>query len=274
MSVNAPQKTPKMDALVKFAHELADLARPIALHYFRSDMQYIENKIETGFDPVTLADREIEAAMRNHIQKHRPDDGILGEEFGNKDSKSGLTWVIDPIDGTRAFITGAPTWGVLIALHDGTQPILGVIDQPFTAERFIAKGCDLACYSHQGRNIDMQVRTGVELGDACLFSTAPEIFDKAQWAAFERLSAQVKLRRFGFDCYAYGLLAIGQVDLVVEAGLSPYDIQAPIAVIKAAGGVITAWDGGSADQGGTVIAAGDAALHAAALAVLNRTEAI
>ncbi|MCL4125418.1 UNVERIFIED_CONTAM: hypothetical protein GTU68_061240, partial [Idotea baltica] len=253
--------------LLNVAHALADAARPIALQYFRTDGQGMENKLRDGFDPVTLADREIELAMRDILARQRPDDGILGEEFKDVASKSGLTWVLDPIDGTRGFIAGTPTWGVLIALNDGTKPVLGMIDQPFTQERFIG-GFDTAIW--QGRDIvkPLKSRQTMELSDAVIFTTFPEVGSKAEGAAFHAVAKQCKLTRYGMDCYAYALLAAGQVDLVIEACLNPYDIQAPIAVVEAAGGIVTDWRGNTAQHGGRAIAAANETIHAKALKIL------
>jgi histidinol phosphatase-like enzyme (inositol monophosphatase family) len=250
------------------AHEMADAGRPIALHYFRTDKQSIENKLDTGFDPVTIADKNIELAFRDVLASHRPDDGILGEEFAAKNSSSGMTWVLDPIDGTRGFISGTPTWGMLIALHDGQKPVFGVIDQPYTQERFIG-GFGVARMERAGESVDISVRSCASLSVATLFSTMPDIGDDMEISAFNRVVDACNLTRFGMDCYAYALLAVGQIDLVIEAQLNPYDIQAPIALVEAAGGIVTNWQGGPADQGGQVIAAGDPNIHAAAMALLN-----
>jgi histidinol phosphatase-like enzyme (inositol monophosphatase family) len=253
--------------LTDVAHKLADAARPIALQYFRRGGQNVENKLASEFDPVTVADREIERKMREMLARLRPDDGILGEEYGAKSGTSGLTWVLDPIDGTRSFISGTPTWGVLIAVggHDG--PSIGLIDQPFTGERFF--GGPLGAHWHRaGETETLKVRDCADLGNAVLFSTFPEIGTPAERSSFERVKALAKLTRYGTDCYAYGLLAAGQIDVVIEAGLNAYDIQGPLAVVQAAGGIFTNWQGQPAHNGGQVIAAGDARIHAAALALL------
>lgn len=250
------------------ADALADLARPIALTYFRQASQAVENKYTDGFDPVTRADKDIEAAMRDYLAQHRPDDGILGEEYENIDGTSGLTWVLDPIDGTRGFLSGTPTWGVLIAVDDGNGPILGVIDQPFTQERF-AGGLGRATWSQRDMARDLQSSSKTELSEAIVFSTYPEIGSENQRAAFEAVADKCLLTRFGTDCYAYGLLAAGQIDLVIEAGLQAFDIQAPIGVIEAAGGVVTDWQGKPAHHGGTSLAAATPELHAAALEILT-----
>lgn len=256
-----------MKECLPVAHALADAARPIALKYFRADGQMVENKRDTDFDPVTVADRGIEQAMRAILATERPQDAILGEEFGRVEGSSGLTWVLDPIDGTRAFISGTPTWGVLIAVGPGTGPEIGIVDQPFTGERFVGTP-DGAFWMRDGVQRPIRTRPCAELAGATLFTTFPEVGSPAEGAAFRRVAEKVRLTRYGIDCYAYALLAAGQVDLVIEAGLNAYDIQAPLALIRAAGGVVTDWDGGPAHAGGRVIAAGDPALHAQALELL------
>jgi histidinol phosphatase-like enzyme (inositol monophosphatase family) len=250
------------------ANLLADTAGGVILPYFRQTGLQAQNKEAAGFDPVTAADRAAEMAMRALLAQHRPDDGILGEEFGAKPGRSGRTWVLDPIDGTRGFISGTPTWGVLIALSDGKGPFLGLIDQPYTGERFIGTGGVAEMTGPHGR-VALATKPTRELDQAILFSTFPEIGTRAERAGFERVAAKVRLTRFGMDCYAYALLAAGQIDLVIEAGLNAYDIQAPIAVVRAAGGIVTDWQGAPAHGGGRVLAAANPILHAAALAILK-----
>jgi len=250
------------------ADALADAARPIALRYFRAPDQALENKLDAGFDPVTIADKSIEQRLRKILATRRPDDGILGEEFADVAGTSGLTWVLDPIDGTRAYISGTPTWGVLIGLDAGNGPVLGIVDQPFTGERF-SGGFGKARWARGQDSRAIKVRNCASLSDAVLFSTFPEVGTADERSAFERVSAQAKLTRFGADCYAYALLAAGHIDLVIEAGLNAYDIQGPMAVVENAGGIVSNWQGGPAHRGGQVIAAGDAAIHAQALALLQ-----
>ncbi|NNK79393.1 MAG: histidinol-phosphatase [Litoreibacter sp.] len=254
---------------VDLAHRLADAAKAETLSYFRGGALATQSKGEVGFDPVTAADRAAERIMREMIEAERPDDGILGEEFGPKESASGLTWVLDPIDGTRGYISGTPTWGTLIALHDGSQPVVGLIDQPYIGERFTGAG-ELATFSGPHGSSGLQVSATTQISNAVIFTTFPEIGSATEQAAFHALASECRLTRYGMDCYAYALLAMGQIDLVIEAGLHAYDIQAPIAVIEAAGGIVTTWGGGAADQGGRVIAAATPQLHEAALEVLAR----
>ncbi|MEX2518011.1 MAG: inositol monophosphatase family protein [Paracoccaceae bacterium] len=265
----------EIEDLLGVAHAMADAARAPVMRHFRAVDLSADNKRVDGFDPVTIADREAELAMRAVLAKARPQDAILGEEAAPKAGSSGLTWVIDPIDGTRSFLCGAPVFGVLIALHDGARPILGIIDQPYIGERFIGVPPGVAdgapphaeMVRGAGRRA-LSVRPPRPLGEATLLSTFPEVGTAQERAGFESVSRRARLTRYGLDCYGYALLALGQVDLVIEAGLQPYDVQAPIAVVQAAGGIVSDWRGRPADQGGQVIAASDAALHREALALL------
>lgn len=255
------------DALWGTALDLADIAATRCLPLFRSPDLAAISKSSSGFDPVTDADRAAEAAMRDLLGERRPQDAVLGEEYGLRPGTSGLTWVLDPIDGTRAFISGAPTWGILIGLDAGEGPVLGVVDQPFTRERFIG-GWGRAEYRRDGSTTAMGVRPCPRLADAVLYTTRPEVGSPVEREGFEAVRDRVRLTRYGFDCYAYAMVALGHVDLVIEAELHAYDIQGPQAVIEAAGGVVTDWRGRPAHAGGRVIAAGDRRVHAAALEVL------
>lgn len=255
------------DEVWAVADRLADTARVETLKNFRTTDLHAESKT-ADFDPVTIADKDTEAAMRAILAETRSQDGVLGEEHGISSGTSGLTWVLDPIDGTRGYISGTPTWGVLIALSDEVGPILGIIDQPYIGERFWG-GPGRASTTGPLGTSQLSVSSTKRLEDATLFSTFPEIGSDEERAAFDKVASRVKLTRFGCDCYAYALLAGGHIDLVIEAGLAPYDIQAPIAVIQAAGGIITDWNGNSAHNGGTAIAAATPELHAAALEFLG-----
>ncbi|KPA21373.1 Histidinol-phosphatase [Shimia sp. SK013] len=254
--------------IVAVANDMADTARAAILPHFRAKGLTAENKLDHDFDPVTVADRAAELAMRDVLAKRRPQDGIFGEEFGRTEGTSGLTWVLDPIDGTRAFISGAPTWGVLIALSDANGPIFGIVDQPYIGERFVG-GFGMAEVAGPAGVQALSCKSTSVLQDAIVFTTFPEVGSVEERAGFIAVAEQCKLTRYGMDCYAYALLAAGQIDLVVEAGLNAYDIQAPIAVIQAAGGVVTDWTGGPAHEGGRVLAAANAELHAAALNILR-----
>lgn len=254
--------------LIATAAELADAARAATLMHFRSAGLSADTKETTHFDPVTVADRLSEQRMREILARRRPRDGILGEEFGRSEGSSGLTWVLDPIDGTRSYLAGTPTWGVLISVADDTGPIYGLIDQPYIGERFEGGFGRSEMTGPLGRRA-LGTRAARPLGQAILMSTFPEVGTLEEGAAFRKLVPQVRLTRYGTDCYAYALIAAGQIDLVVEAGLQTYDVQAPIAVIEAAGGIVTDWQGRTAHQGGRILAAANAEIHAAALAVLN-----
>ncbi|MCB2110452.1 MAG: histidinol-phosphatase [Defluviimonas sp.] len=255
-------------SLISTAHELADAARIATLAHFRAENLAAETKESTHFDPVTVADRAAETAMREILARRRPADAILGEEFGRKDGSSGLTWVLDPIDGTRSYMSGTPTWGVLISVADATGPIFGLIDQPFIGERFEG-GFGLAEVTGPLGRRRLATRPERPLAEATLFTTFPEVGTPEERDAFDRLKGRARLTRYGLDCYAYALVAAGQIDLVVEAGLQAYDVQAPIAVIEAAGGIVTDWQGRPAHGGGRILAAANAALHRAAIAVLG-----
>ncbi|MGL5012330.1 MAG: inositol monophosphatase family protein [Paracoccaceae bacterium] len=256
------------DEIVSVAHALADAARVATLAHFRSDGLSAETKETVRFDPVTIADRQSEQAMRAILRARRPQDGVLGEEFGAEVGTSGLTWVLDPIDGTRGYLSGTPTWGVLISVRDAAGVLYGLIDQPYIGERFEG-GLGLSRMQGPMGARALRTRPPRALNEAILFSTFPEVGTAEEGAAFRRVTPHVRLVRYGTDCYAYALLAAGQIDLVIEAGLHAYDVQAPIAVIEAAGGVVTGWDGGPCLDGGRILAAANAEVHAAAMALLK-----
>ncbi len=271
-----PLDAEQLSLLREAANAAADAGGSSALAWFRHSDLAASDKSGSGavgFDPVTQADRAAEAAIRDTLAALRPDDGVVGEEDAPRPSRSGLTWVIDPIDGTRAFMSGAPSWGVLIALNDGARPVIGVIDQPFTGERFDGlshRSLREALWRRGDARRALRTRACPRLSDATLYTTFPEVGTPDERAAFDRVRDRVRLTRYGLDCYAYALVAAGCVDLVIEAGLQPYDVQALMPVIEGAGGVVTDWRGGDCAQGGRVVAAGDPALHAAALALLSQ----
>lgn len=258
--------------LAAVAHDLADAARKATLRHFRQAGLTAETKEDARFDPVTVADRLSETEMRAILARRRPQDGILGEEFGTTAGSSGLCWVLDPIDGTRGYLSGTPTWGVLISVADVTgptmRPVYGLIDQPYIGERFEG-GLGRARVTGPQGEAALRARAHRPLAEAILFSTFPEVGTPAEGAAFRRVASGARLTRYGMDCYAYALIAAGQIDLVVEAGLQAYDVQAPIAVIEAAGGIVTDWQGRPCPMGGQVLAAANAAIHAEALSLLN-----
>jgi histidinol phosphatase-like enzyme (inositol monophosphatase family) len=249
-----------------FFDRLADAAKAQTLPRFRMGTD-IANKLDGGFDPVTDADRGAEQAIRSLIEAQFPDHGILGEEHGTMGLDRDYVWVIDPIDGTRAFISGLPVWGTLVGLYHKGRAIMGMLDQPFTGERYFADATGSFYRGPDGEKIN-RTRDCGSLKQAILFSTSPHIFgpqDKPLYASVER---SVRLFRYGCDCYAYALLASGNIDLVVETELKPYDVGGLIAIIEQAGGIITTWDGGRPEQGGRILAAGSKAVHEEAMALL------
>ena len=260
----------EQESLKQTAFALADVAQVETLRHFRCPDLQADNKETDNFDPVTVADRACEQAMRKLLAKMRPADAILGEEFGYSQGTSGLTWVLDPIDGTRAYISGIPTWGVLISVRDTGGPFLGIISQPYIGERFIGGFSEARMTGPHGETV-LKTRAPRPLSQCVMLSTFPEIGTPDERAAFDAVRDLVKLARFGTDCYGYALLAAGQVDLVIEAGLQPYDVQAPIAVVQAAGGIITDWAGKPAHEGGRILAAANVDVHAAALEILQNS---
>ncbi|MEM9210106.1 MAG: histidinol-phosphatase [Pseudomonadota bacterium] len=249
-------------------HAMADAARAPALQFFRSEGLSADNKSDVNFDPVTEGDRATEAAIRAKIAELRPKDGILGEEYGADDGSSGITWIIDPIDGTRAYLCGAPTWGVLIAAVQDGSVLCGVIDQPYIGERFWGSSEGAFWQKNATAPVRLKTRHTQSLADARIMTTFPEVGTPNDRAGFEAVAQRTQLTRYGMDCYAYALLAAGQIDVVVEAGLESYDIAGPIAVMEAAGGVVTTWDGSSAVSGGQILAAANKRLHQEALDIL------
>ena len=250
------------------AHAMADAARAAILPHFRGTGLGTVSKESDRYDPVTVADHAAEAAMRAVLAERRPHDAILGEEEGAQAGTSGLAWVLDPIDGTRGFVSGTPTWGVLISLNDADGPAYGIIDQPYIGERFEGGFGHARLTGPHGERA-LRVNPAGSLAEATLFTTFPEVGTPEDRMAFEAVRDRVQLVRYGCDCYAYALLAAGQIDMVIEAGLNAYDIAAPIAVIEAAGGIVTDWDGNKVHEGGRAIAASSPALHAEALALIR-----
>lgn len=245
---------------------LADIADAETLPRFRAGGG-VDNKLVAAFDPVTEADRAAERAIVAAIAARYPDHAVLGEEFGAQGNSQHL-WVIDPIDGTRAFISGVPVWGTLIGYCQAGRARMGLMSQPFTGERYFADG-EAAWCEHLGQRRRLAVRPTRRLDEATLFTTSPRLFSGEGLRRFEKLEARALLTRFGTDCYAYCMLAAGHADLVVESDLKPYDIVALVPIIEQAGGVVTTFDGGRPEAGGDIVAAATAELHAAALAILN-----
>lgn len=246
---------------------LADAAKAETLPRFRVGA-HVVNKEEGGFDPVTEGDRAAEAAIRAVITERFPEHGILGEEHGSVGLDREYVWVIDPIDGTRAFISGVPVWGTLIGLYRNGRAVMGLVDQPFTGERYFSDGSQSFYRGPEGERV-LKTRACAGLPDAVMFTTSPHIFVDGDRQRYEAVQDKVRLFRYGVDCYAYALLAAGHVDLVIETSLKAYDVGGLIPVIEQAGGIITDWDGGRAEMGGRVIAAGSRAVYDEAMAILR-----
>jgi myo-inositol-1(or 4)-monophosphatase len=266
--------------LTELAEALADSAGAASLPHFRKPGLSAEDKRVDGrtgrFDPVTAADRAAERAMRELLAARRPQDAVFGEEEAETPGTTGLTWVLDPIDGTRAFISGLPVWGTLIALDDGSRGRIGVVDQPYIGERFVgvigSARVEAWMTGPAGRE-PLRTRPCAGLEEATLFTTDPFLFSGHEALAFRDLRMRARLTRYGTDCYAYALLALGHVDLVIESGLAAYDIAAHVPIVEAAGGRVTDWQGGDCRWGGRVLAAGSAEVHAAALNILSQVPA-
>jgi histidinol phosphatase-like enzyme (inositol monophosphatase family) len=252
--------------LLAFADTLADAARGAILPYFRA-AHTVESK-GALFDPVTDADKAAERAMRALIERAYPHHSVLGEEYGGALTQNGYQWILDPIDGTRAFISGLPLWGVLIGLYHDGRPLLGVMDQPYLDERYRGWN-EGANFTARDTTRVLKTRSCATLGDAILSTTDPTLFKGDEVDAFARVRAPAKLTRYGYDCYAYAMVASGTMDCVIESGLKPFDIAALIPILVGAGGGVCAWDGGNASAGGRVLAYGDARVRDEALALLR-----
>ena len=259
----AQEKFPCPAACVDLAKHLADAARSIVRRHFRTGFDV---EIKGDQSPVTIADREVEAAVRAIIAKEYPAHGILGEEFGTERADAEYLWVIYPIDGTKSFVAGVPLFGTLIALCRDGVPILGVIDQPILAERWIGA-------NGHGTKLNGQLvntRRCLTLGEAFLYTTSPDMYRGTAADAFARIRDSVRYARYGADCYAFGLVAAGHLDIAMESGVSAYDFASLVPVIENAGGIMTDWDGRplTVKSGGDIIACGDARIHPAALKAL------
>ncbi len=255
---------------LEFAHGTTIAAGAVILPHFRVAL-HVENKSDDGaYDPVTVADRAAENMIRAEIARAYPGHGIRGEEQGWHKGSSNYTWVIDPIDGTRSFILGQLHWATLLALHDGERVVVGVVHQPYVGESFVAAAADGKAEWRRGaERRTLKVRRCRSIADAVAASTDPKMFTTAEEvAAFRRVADGARFTRWGGDCYAYCMLAMGLIDIVMESSLQAYDIQALIPIVEAAGGVITSWTGGPCDEGGAVVACGDRALHAQVLKLL------
>lgn len=256
-----------------FAHRLADAAGEIIRPYFRQRIDVADKRpVIHGvpvFDPVTEADKNAEKAIRAIIDRERPADGILGEEFGEKKGSNAYRWVLDPVDGTRAFIAGRHEWGSLIALEEDGRPALGVLDQPVLGERFVGANGKTELFQN-GSVARLQTRRCANLSDAILCATHPDAFSAPGEAlSFRRVQKAVRMSRWGGDCYIFGAMVLGFVDLIVESMFHRWDVAALVPIVEGAGGVITNWQGGTCYEGGQVIAAGDPRVHAEAMKLLN-----
>ena len=275
-----------LERLIAVANDAADAASVHSSANFRSQLDIENKKKNGGFDPVTIADKESELAIKKVIQQAFPDHGFFGEEYGHEPSgqkpdestnANKPLWVVDPIDGTRAYITGLPLWGTLIAVYDGNDAVLGVLEQPILRERFI--GTNLVCggttqraselVTPSGRR-SLTTRSTQSLEQAIAQTTTPDMFDEEQSArVLASLKESVSMVRYGGDCYCYALLAMGFIDVVIERLLQPYDIAALIPIIQGAGGVVTDWSGGSAVSGGEVVASANEVIHEQVLKLIN-----
>ena len=253
-------KAEKIEALL---HQMSSAASAETLPRFRAGGS-VHNKLEAGFDPVTAADQAAEAAIRRIIMENCPDHGILGEEEAdhNPDAEDG--WIIDPIDGTRAFISGLPAWGTLIGLNHHGVPIAGMMHQPFTGEKYLASSN--GAFLHQAQKRTELKTSGISsLAEATMMTTDPFLFEGEEYAVFSLMRNNCRLTRYGFDCYAYTMVAAGNIELVIESGLNPFDIAPLIPIIEKAGGMVTGWDGSSAAEGGRILASANESIHEEAL---------
>ncbi len=267
--MSAPDLAAEVDARLAVALPIVEAAGELALAEFRRPIAVENKRGDAGFDPVTAADRAVEAAIRTGLGQAYPDSPILGEEAGFTPGSSEWSWIIDPIDGTRAFISGVPAWGVLLGLLRDGKPVGGIMRQPYLGETFL--GAPSGGWLRR-RGVETSLRTSgrTALGEAILYSTHPGLFagddDKA---GFGRVAARVRMTRYGGDCYSYCLIALGFVDLVIEGELQSYDILPLVPIVTAAGGVVADLEGAPPLAGGTVIAAATPELYAAAVALMR-----
>ena len=260
------------EKMIAFANRLADASGSVIRPFFRQRIDVADKPGMAMFDPVTEADKGAERAIRAIIERDRPQDAILGEEYGEKPaglSANKWRWVLDPVDGTRGFITGRHEWGSLIALEHDEVPVLGILDQPVLGERFIGVNGKSVLVS-DGRRTPLKVRECADVKDAVLCVTDPfSYFSESQSAAFNRVSKAARMTRYSGDCYLFAALTLGFVDIIIEAGFKRWDIAALIPLVEGAGGIITSWDGGDCRDGKTILACGDRRMHAAAMALLK-----
>ncbi|MFA5520584.1 MAG: histidinol-phosphatase [Castellaniella sp.] len=258
-----PQVQDTLRTLAEQAGHYADQAREQSLKWFRTPLEIL-TKLDDS--PVTIADREVESVLRQCIAQHHPEHGIWGEEHGRTGMDADYIWVVDPIDGTRSFISGYPLWGTLLAVLWQGRPRIGLIDVPAIGDRWLGRTGQPTLFNGRA----CCTSTCETLDDASLMCTTPDMFTPEELAIFDAVSARMRMRRFGGDCYGYGLLASGHIDIVIESELQPYDFMASIPVIEGAGGCITDWQGRTLtlESGGQVVASANARLHKQALAAL------
>lgn len=268
----AAQDDNRFEEFAQFARDLAKAAGTSILPHFRQALA-IDNKSSSGFDPVTQADRAAESTMRTMIGERFPDHGIIGEEFGTAAGTSGYSWILDPIDGTRSFMCGLPTWTTLIGLYHEENPLLGVVSQPFVDEIFI--GGPFGSWSeHKNTRRRLHVNPAPDLASATLTTVTPEMYNTAfHKRVLETMQKQTRMIRFGGDAYFFAMLAAGRVDIAMDAGLAVYDVAAVVPLIENAGGTITTWDGGRATAGGDILAAASKELHKEAMAIIRSARA-
>jgi myo-inositol-1(or 4)-monophosphatase len=258
--------------LLAFAHDLADMSGAAILPLYRNDVS-VENKHalagKAGFDPVTAADRAAEEVIRAALSQRFPGHSVIGEEYADTAGADDYRWIIDPIDGTRSFLMGFPTWGTLIGLYRGQEPVLGIMNQPATRERFYSTQ-DGAFAATAGSERRITTRPCPRIEDAVVSTTHPDLFgDGRAWERFLGIKARARMTRYGGDCYGYCMLASGRIDAIIETGLKSFDVAALVPIIERAGGRITTWDGGPAGGGGSIVAAGDPHLHEHVLELLQ-----
>lgn len=260
---------PVMTEHERFIIELAHAAAAVTLPFFRSDIGHEDKGGAAGFDPVTEADKQAEAAIRRLIGERYPDHGVIGEEYGEDRPDAEFVWVLDPVDGTRAFIAGLPLWTTLIGLRHNGKPVVGAIAQPYLDEIFLG-GPSGAALLARGETQPLATRRIERLTEAVISTTDPNIFTGAELGAWTQVRAAARLARLGCDAYAYAMLAAGRIDLVAESQLKVWDWSALVPVVEAAGGEVTNWRGEAPDGSGQILAVGDARIREQALVTLRR----
>lgn len=255
--------------LEAFALELATVAADVSLPHFRTDVSEVNKAGPGSFDPVTEADQAAERALRAAIKARYPDHGIIGEEYGEENPDAEYVWVLDPIDGTRAFISGLPLWTNLIGLRHKGVPVIGVVGQPYIGEVFIGGPSGAWLVTREGK-AGIRTRKCVELSQVIAATTDPDIFRGEDRQCWDRLKASVRLARYGCDAYAYAMVAAGRIDVVLESELKVWDWTAVMPLVKAAGGDFTGWDGQMPTANdGRVLAVGNPDLRDPILALLT-----